>query len=168
MRTTTMTATTARAKKISEKVFSILQASYSNCGGFVVKTVEDLIAKPETFWKVTFSKTGEILVVIVYERHKYGHKAIMVGSAESAFAKKVLLAKMKHEISSDYPKIFRYCEVSGAMSKVLLKEGIKPIHAAIADFLLEDKTIIIESDNLHYTRMISGKMTTKLMFGNNN
>lgn len=143
----------------AEIVWDILQQSYGAIGGFKgAANAEELVHTPG-LWKLS-RRNGKIVAVALY-KDLYGRKAIAFGTDGSIDGKRDFYNLRDADL-----KLNRmWVEASGAIEKVLLKAGAKPIPAKYASALTGKEILNISDDGYHYTRLLQGHPHEKIIFG---
>jgi hypothetical protein len=143
----------------AETVWDILQQAYGAIGGFKgAASAEELVHTPG-LWKLS-RRNGKIVAVALY-KDMYGRKAIAFGTDGSIDGKRDF-----YNLRDEDLKLNRmWVEASGAIEKVLLKAGARPVPAKYASSLTGKEILSINPDGFHYTRLLQGHPYEKIIFG---
>lgn len=151
-------------------VASVLEDAYERIekGGWQYKYYEDFLREPDVVWEA-FSpldgwENGKIVAVIAYKQHKYGKKIFAIGCKDTKTACKILFDALSDNLT-DISK-HMWGEVSGIPERWLKSQGFVPISNVMAQKILEGKELSLHEDGYHYDRIISGKVKTKVIYGN--
>lgn len=146
-------------KKAMDEVWDLLELTYAEIGGLMGAGKENLIKTPG-MWKLV-RKEGKIIAGILY-RDKKGRKIRLVlhnnTPAGKDWVKKIIKEDIAHGRS--------WGEVSGALEKVMIKLGAKPIPNTKAEEILGRSIKTLDKDGVHYTREIQpGDVKKQILLG---
>lgn len=149
--------------KYMQEVWKILQDSYAYIGGIKgeeFSSPEAMLKVP--FWKLSI-KDGKVVTVRMYKDHN-GRKSIAGGTDGSRAGKIAMAQSMKADLEVGYS------EVSGA-AEAFIKKRFPELYQKyripskdVAAIIKKDITPV-EGDEYHYTRMLAGKATEKILLG---
>ena len=142
-----------------EKVWALLQSSYSKIGGFKsAATVDELIAD-SALWKMV-TREGTITAIAIY-KDRYGRKSIAVATDGTAQGKRDLVM-----LKSEDMRFGRaWAEVSGAPERMMSRMGGRPVPNQYAAALTGKEILSFNDDGYHYTRLIAGVPYEKIIYG---
>lgn len=143
--------------KYGEEVWKLIQQTYAPIGGYPDDNIVDLI-KDTAMWKLV-RKNGKIVAFCLY-KDKSGRKSIAGGSDGSSEGKKALFDIFKE----DFRLNRSWAEVSGKLEQILLANfKAQPLPNTYAQKLTGKKILSLNSDGVHYTRLIGGEPHEKMI-----
>lgn len=147
--------------KYADQVWELLQKAYSHpkIGGFrSADDIPDLISKTN-MWKLVV-RSGKVTAVNLY-RDLHGRKSIAACSDGTPEGRQdynlIKDADIKYERS--------WAEVSGAPEIIMKRAGMKPVPAKFAAILTGKEILEYNPDGYHYSRLISGHLHEKVIYG---
>ena len=151
--------TPAEKRAYADRVWELLQQSYSSIGGFKSASSPEELVADSGLWKLV-TRNGELTAVNVY-KDSFGRKAIASGTNGTPQGR-VDYRMVKDE---DFKLKRAWAEVSGAVERIMVKNGGRPIPAKYAEILTGKKVLEIDDDGAHYTRLIAGHPHEKVIYG---
>ena len=155
-----------KKEKFLDDVKSIIEFSYSKIGGPLNINSYDELLKDKYFWKLN-KKNDKIVACVIYKVNGLGRKYSLCGSDGTPEGKEALYQIMREDI--DRPERQAWGEFSGAMEHQMEKFNGTPVPNTIAKELLAsfNKPVMsLSDDGFHYTRLINGVPTEKIIYGN--
>lgn len=144
--------------KYVDVAWDMLQAAYSDIGGFKSSASKEDLVHDSYLWKLNTRK-GKVVALCVYKK-QYGRKMIGLATDGSSEGKSALLEILKEDLTR------AWLECSGAVERMLMKlGGDKYIVPAQYASKLTGKQVIPSEDGIHYTRKIGGDMYEKVIIG---
>lgn len=136
-------------QKYMDELWELLELTYAEIGGLMGASKSDLISAPG-IWKLV-RKEGKIIAGILY-RDLAGRKIRLVLHNNSEQGKDWVKKIIKDDIALGRS----WGEVSGALEKVMMKLGAKPISNVHAEEVLGQPVKDLHKDGFHYTRDVGG------------
>lgn len=163
----TLIADKVEKEKYLDEVSEIMYTSYSKIGGRPTHDMADYLAD-KYMWKLV-RKNNKIVAAAIYKFDGENRKYNLAGTDGSPEGKAALYALLKEDI--ELLGRGAYGEVSDAIEHIMVnKLGAKRIPNKTAQYILTNKfgkqVTDLNPDGYHYTRMINGKPTEKIMVGN--
>lgn len=153
---------TETKEKYLDKVYAILEESYSKVeGGLNFESKQDLL-KNTSVWKLMFC--AEKLIGVVVYKSKLGLKLVALGLVKAY--KELAIKRLYRILKSNLTRT--WMEISEGFEKFVLKiSGVERfIHANNVAEAFTQKQIIEQcADGVHYKRDINGVIKTKLIVG---
>ena len=141
---------TPEDKKVyMDQVWELLELTYAEIGGLMGAGKENLISTPG-IWKLV-RKDNKIVAGILY-RDMTGRKIRLVLHDNSQQGKDWVKKIIKDDIALGRS----WGEVSGALEKVMMKLGAKPVSNMKAEEILGQPVKELHQDGYHYTRDVGG------------
>jgi hypothetical protein len=141
-------------------IWNIMQKTYEPVGGFkTASSPEELLNKVD-FAKLV-RKNNKIIAAVLY-KDKLGRKSIALGSDGSEEGVKWVKQIAKEDVNFQRS----WGEFSGKAESLMLRYGGVPILNDLVGEILGKEIISKDPDGFHYTRMIQGTPTRKIMIGN--
>jgi hypothetical protein len=145
--------------KYANDIWDMLQSSYKDIGGYKgVSSVEELISTTH-LWKLV--RIGSKIVAFCLYKDYKGRKSIAMGTDGSPEGKKAIMDIWAEDLKQSRS----WSEVSGKAEHLKLKQGFKPIPNKYAEEILNKEILNLNSDGIHYTRLISGVPYEKVIVG---
>lgn len=146
-------------QKYASMVWQMLEDAYADIGGFQsASSVQELVQTPG-LWKLV--RRGATITAILIYKESHGRKLIAVATDQTAQGKQDLLRILRED-----QKLSRsWAEVSGKMESIYKKLGFLPLDNQLAGTLLNKKILDLDSDGIHYTRLIAGHPHVKAVYG---
>jgi hypothetical protein len=140
-------------------IWDMLDNTYNKLGGFKSSPDKEHLITDTSLWKI-IRKGGKIIAVKIY-KDRHGRKSI--GSAHDGTPQgKSELIKM---VIDDIRYKRMWGETSHGMEKFYIKQGLEPLPNKYAEKILEKPILSLDSDGIHYTRMIQGLPHVKVIYG---
>lgn len=157
----------------ADKVWEILNKSYHKLGGFKsAANVDELIDTPG-LWKLV--KRGDTITAVgIYKPSEKTRNLKSIALAtdtvyddeKQAYVPTAQGRKDLNMVSTEDIRLKRmWIEVSGPAERLVMKLGAKPIPNKFAEFLTGKKILDLNSDDIHYTRLIQGEPHEKMIAG---
>lgn len=146
-------------KKYADVVWDMLQTSYKDSGGFKSAVNVDELINDSSLWKI-ITRGEDVTAVSIYKDSK-GRKAIASGTNGTKQGSK----DYKMIRGNDDTLRRAWAEVSGKPEEFLKKKGAIPIPSKFARFLTRKEILKYNPDGVHYTRLIQGAPTEKVIYG---
>lgn len=138
-------------QKHMDELWQLLELTYAEIGGLMGASKNDLISAPG-IWKLV-RKEGKIIAGILY-RDLAGRKIRLVLHNNSEQGKDWVKKIIKDDIAFGRS----WGEVSGALEKVMIKLGARPVSNLHAEEILGKPVTDLHSDGYHYTRNVGGNV----------
>ncbi len=157
----------AEKERYLAEVSSLILPAYKKIGGRPTHDMQDYLAD-KYFWKLV-RKDNKIIAALIYKLDGNNRKYNVGGTDGTQEGKNALYKLLKDDIV--LLDRGAYGEVSEAIEHIYLDVlGGKVIPNKVAQYILENRfnkhIIALNPDGKHYTRMINGKPTEKVMVGN--
>lgn len=157
----------AEKERYLDEVSSLILPAYAKIGGHPTHDMHDYLAD-KYFWKLV-RKNNKIIAALIYKLDGQNRKYNAGGSDGTVEGKQALYKILADDIVLHDRGA--YGEVSDAIEHIYLdKFGGKTIPNKVAQYILKNRfnkeVISLDPDGKHYTRMINGKETRKVMVGN--
>jgi hypothetical protein len=159
--------------KYADVVWDMLDRSYQKMGGFKsAANVDELIDTPG-LWKIV-QRGNKITALGIYKSSEKTTNLKSIAAAtetELDPEKNLYVATQQGKkdlmmIKGEDIKFERaWVEVSGPAEKLMARMGAKPIPNKYAEFLTGKKILELDSDGVHYTRLIQGEPHEKMIVG---
>lgn len=145
-------------QKYAERVFELIQNAYAAIGGHVGIPNVEVLLQDTNMWKLV-RKNNVIILACLYKDNQ-GRKFVAIGHDGSEEAKRAI----KNILMDDIKQHRMWAEVSGAAARSFIKAGVPVIPNKHAQKLL-NKEILSYDGEYKYSRLIGGKVHTKILIG---
>lgn len=150
----------ATKQRYAQEVWDLLQGSYSSVpGGFgTAASIDELIEK-SSLWKIV-TRNGHVTAVGIY-RDQLGRKSIAAGTDGTRQGKMDYMMIKNADVKFERA----WAEVSGAPEALMKRAGLHPLPNRFAALLTGKEILELNSDGVHYTRLIGGEPHEKIIYG---
>lgn len=149
--------------KVADEVMDLVAHTYKDIGGMMGSQKENLVNTPG-LWKLV-RKDGKIVAGVLYRDTDHGRKIRLIfhdGTDQGKFW-------VKKIVNEDIQRDRAWGEVSGALEKVMMKMGAKPVSNKRAQSILglpDGNIKKLHSDGYHYDREVHpGTVKTQVLVG---
>lgn len=154
-------------EKYSKEIWNILQNSYKNIGGFLTyNTINDMLRN--TSMASMYFCNDSMLSCAIYKNVLGGEKMVGCGTLNGKKDEKITLYNIIKNDINEFSN-WHWAEVSGGVEKLFKKYNGNPIPNVLASTILKrpKMEIVLDSDGVHYKRIIGDAERTKIIYGFN-